>query len=270
MGIMKVVEPKDAKNIDILKEYAEYGDVQSDVKFAFTFDERENMCDIIVKHSLDDLVKDKSDVETAITIMYWLCGRYRHGNPPRGLASTRTPQGLMEFADNNNGRTNCRGLTLILAQLIRAYHIKAFHVTCLPYEEPFSDCHVVVCVYCESLSKCIMLDPSANLYLKNKNGEIINVEEFRDILIADEELIPNQEHTDWGNEGSMPNLDDYRDYMAKNLIRISRHKVNCYGHDSDDGRVVLIPKKYMENEAKNFNAEAQENFTMSRECFWKV
>jgi len=195
-----IVEPKDAEKIDILKEYAEYGDIESATRFEFKFDERENMFDIIETCNLDDLVKGKHDVEIAISMMYWLCGRYRHGNPPKGLASTRTPQGLMEFADNNNGRTNCRGLSLLLAQLIRAYSIKAFHVTCLPYEEPFSDCHVVVCVYCESLDKCIMLDPSANLYLKNKNDEIISVEEFRDILIADGELYPNKESTNWGVE----------------------------------------------------------------------
>ncbi len=52
----------------------------------------------------------------------------------------------MQFADENEGITNCRGLSLILAQLIRAYNIKAFHITCMPYEEPFSDCHVIVSV----------------------------------------------------------------------------------------------------------------------------
>ena len=176
----------------------------------------------------------------------------------------------MEFADKNKGRTNCRGLSLALAQFIRAYNIKAFHVTCMPYEEPFNDCHVVVCVYCESMGKYIMLDPSANLYLKNKVGEIIGVEELRDILIADEELFPNEEATNWGNEGRMTHLSNYRNYMAKNLIRIERYTVSGYGVDWNKGRVVLISKQYMENEGKNFSKSKRKNFITSREFFWQV
>jgi len=155
------VSPKPGRKIDTLTEYAEYGDIKTDVSFAFEFNEREHLLDMIEAHNLDGLVKGKSDAETAITLMRWLCGRYRHGNPPGWRETARTPQGLTAFADKNEGRINCRCLSLILAQLIRAYGIKAFHITCMPYEEPFDDCHVVVCVCCESLGKTIMLDPSA-------------------------------------------------------------------------------------------------------------
>jgi transglutaminase-like putative cysteine protease len=264
------VEPKDTAKIDILKEYADYGEIKTNGKFEYKFDERENIRDIIEKYNLDELVNGRSDVEIAIALMHWFCARYRHGNPQGGLAGTRTLQGLMEFADRNEGRTNCRGLSLALAQLMRAYNVKAFHITCYPYEEPFSDCHVVVCVYCDSLKKYIMLDPSANLYLKNSAGEIIGVEELRDVLIAGGELTPNDEATNWGNEGSMTDLTAYRDYMAKNLIRIERSFLSCYGNDSNGGSVILIPEKYMQNEAKNFNAEMQSKFITSRECFWQI
>ena len=258
-----IVAPKEASKIDILKEYAEYGDIKSDVKFEFKFDERENMVDVIEKYNLDELVKGKNDVETATTLLHWFCGLYRHGNPPGGLAGKRTPQEIMAFADKNEGRTNCRGLSLALAQIIRAYNLKAFHITCFPYEDPFDDCHVVVCVYCESMSKFIMFDPSNNLYIKNKAGEIIGVEEFRDILISGGELSPNEDwHKLWGS------FADYCDYMAKNLIRIRRYKINGYGLDGNG--VILIPDKYMQNEAKNFDEAEQKQFVTSREYFWQV
>ena len=266
------IRPKSASRLEVLKEYAEYGDIKTNAKFTYNFDERENLLDVIAKYNLDELVKGKNDVDTAIALMHWFCGRYRHGNPPGGLAKTRTPQGIMEFADNNGGKTNCRGLSLALAQLIRAFDIKAFHITCKPYEQPFDDCHVVVCVYCESLKKYIMLDPSANLYIKNKDNEIIGVDELRDILLADGELIPNEEATNWGNDGRMAKLDDYRDYMAKNLIRIERCIANGYGYDRKEGSVTLIPSKYMEVEANHtvFYKETKKNFMTSRESFWQV
>ena len=263
------VVPKDIAKIGILREYAEYGDIKADIKFEYKFDERENILDIIEKYKLDELVKGKSDIETAIALMHRFCEHYKHGNPPGGLAGTRTVQALMEFADKNEGRTNCRGLAIALSQIIRAYNIKAFHITCQPYEEPFGDCHVVVCCYCESLNKYIMLDPSTNLYLKNSAGTIIGVEELRDILIAGGELIPNEEATNWGKE-RMTDLSNYRDYMAKNLIRIDRSFLSCYGNDRDGGNIILIPEKYMQNEAKTFSDEMQKKFITSRECFWQV
>jgi hypothetical protein len=262
----KRYKPKATARIDILREYAEYGSVKTDARFKFKLDERKNMLDIIEKNNLDELVKGKNDMEIAIVLMNWLSSRYKHGNPPGSFPKKRTPQVLMEFADKNEGRINCRGLSIILTKLIRAYNIKAFHITCMPYEQPFDDCHVVVCVYCEKLNKWIMLDPSFNLYLKNKNGEIIGVDELRDILISDKELLANEDmKTAW-----IDTIKDYRDYMAKNLIRIERYIVNGHNYDAESGGVILIPEKYMQNEAKNFDAESHKNFITSRENFWQV
>ncbi|SDM93696.1 hypothetical protein SAMN05192585_10812 [Acetanaerobacterium elongatum] len=261
-----IVEPKSSSKVELLKEYSQYSTDNYNVEFEYKFDERENMLDIIKANNLDKLVEGKSDVETSIALMNWLCERYKHGNPPGGLAKTRTPQALMEFADNNDQTTNCRGLSLILSQLIRAYNIKAFHITCMPYEEPFDDCHVVVSVFCASLNRWIMLDPTYNLYLKNKSNEIIGIKELRDILIKGEELIANDEA---GYHNQKMNLSEYREYMAKNLIRLERGTVERYGSDEDDGLVILIPKKYSQNEAKNFEEQTQKCFMTSEHDFWK-
>ena len=112
--------------------------------------------------------------------------------------------------------------------------------------------------------------PSANLYLKNKSGEIIGVEELRDILIADGELIFNREATNWGHDVSMADscgFNGYREYMAKNLIRIRRYKINGYGIDGNG--VVLVPEKYMRNEVRNFDENYQKDCVTSREYFWR-
>lgn len=254
-----IVEPINLSRIEILREYAEYGNDEYDVTFEYKFDERENMLDIIEEYKLDELVEGKSDVDTAIALMNWLCERYKHGNPPNGLEDNQTPQALMEHADKNGGATNCRGLSLILAQLIRAYNIKAFHVTCMPYEQPFDDCHVVVSVYCESLSKWIMLDPSCNLYLTNENEEIIGVEELRDILVEGGKLSGNKKDV----------LSWYPEYMSKNLVRLARATVESYGSDGNHPTIMLIPEKYKQNEAKNFKEKYQDYFITSKEDFWK-
>lgn len=93
-----------------------------------------------------------------------------------------------------DNKTNCRRLSLILSQLLRAFNFKAYHITCCPYEEPFDDCHVIVNVYCPSLNKMIILDPTYNLYIMKESGTIIDVKEFRNALINDEKLIFNKDY----------------------------------------------------------------------------
>ena len=66
----------------------------------------------------------------------------------------------------------------MLVSLLRLNGVKAQHITCMPYEEPFEDCHVVVdCLL--PTGKRIMLDPTWRLYLMDKNGEYISLPELR-------------------------------------------------------------------------------------------
>jgi len=259
--------------IDILREYAAYGDIRFEGKFAYAWNERENMLDIIEPYNLDELVAGKNDMDVAITLMDWLHRHYKHGNPPGGLPDERTPQALMAAADRFDGRTNCRGLSLILAQLLRAYSIKAYHATCYPYEEPFDDCHVVVQAYSEHLGKWIMLDPTGNLYLKNAVGQIVCIDEFREILIAGGEIVSNHGQSNRDvTSGSEYTFKDYCDYMAKNLIRIVRGANHGYGIDyrtSGGTFITLMPEKYMNNEAQNLESEQNEIFITSKESFWR-
>ena len=265
--MMPPVELKEARRIEILREYAGYGEESSGVKFKFKFDERENLLDIIEKYNLDKLVEGKNDVETAIALLGFVCDNYKHNGGAMIPNDAVTVHAIMDYCDKNDSKTNCYGLSMMLAQLIRIYTLKAFHIRCMPYEQPFSDCHVVVSVYCESLNKWIMLDPTNRLYLKNKFGEIVGIHELRDILIEDDKLFANDD-ANWN--GNPFNLEDYREYMTKNLIRLERGIAEFYGSDMQDGCVILIPDKYMQNEAKNFDEEVQKNFISSERDFWEI
>ena len=86
------------------------------------------------------------------------------------MSSGRKITDIIEFCERNDNKTNCRGLAILLASLLRLNGIKAQHITCLPYEDPFDDCHVVVDCLLPS-GKRIMLDPTWRLFLKDKDGE---------------------------------------------------------------------------------------------------
>jgi hypothetical protein len=57
--------------------------------------------------------------------------------------------------------------------------------------------------------------------------------------------------------------------MAKNFIRLERYNLNAYGKDGGE-HVILIPEKYMQNEAKIFDESIRKNFITSMEYFWEI
>lgn len=54
-----------------------------------------------------------------------------------GLGKNRTLEGQIHFCEEHNGKVNCRGLAILLASVLRIKGIKARHITCMPYDEPF-------------------------------------------------------------------------------------------------------------------------------------
>mgnify|MGYP005792462171 CR=1 FL=1 len=96
--------------------------------------------------------------------------------------------------------------------------IKAQHITCLSYEEPFEDCHVVVDCLLPS-GRQTMLDPMWRLYLKDREEKYVSLSYLRELLLADEPIFENSA-ADYNETGFAKEY--YRDYMIKNSIRFSR------------------------------------------------
>lgn len=269
-----IVEESKLGKIELLREYAKYIEDQigefdnnSDKNFTYMNDEREKMLDIIENEKLDELTTNLDDVNLVIELMRYVCGKYKH-NGQSGMPYERSAHKIIEYCNNHDGKINCRGLAILLAQFIRAYGIKAFHITCLPYEEPFGDCHVVVCAFCKSINKWIMLDPTYCLYLKDKAGAILGIEDLRNSIIAGNEFIPNKDANYCGESFVDKYMEYYREYMAKNTIRLQRGRIVSYGCEDKQGNVVLIPEKYM-TEAENFCEEEKKHFITSPSVFWE-
>ena len=159
---------------------------------------------------------------------------------------------------------NCRGLAMLLASLLRSVGVKARHITCMPYEDPFNDCHVVVDCLMPS-GKRILLDPTYRLYLKDEAGEYVSLPRFRELLIAGEPVIANDNAS---YNGGAFDLEFYRNYMTKNTIRFSRGLLYMDGVDDYAVHViVLVPTNYP---VKNFTRLAQKDFVFDDRAFWRM
>ena len=248
--------------IDILRRYTEYERGGEDIPSEFVLcGEKPSILD---KYDYDSYVAGKSGDELAFALLSFVCDHFKH-NGSNGLAQDRSVTGLIKFCERNDMATNCRGLAILLASLLRMNGIKARHVTCLPYEEPCNDCHVVV--DCELPSGArVMMDPTYRLYLKDAKGEYVSLPRLREMLISGEEYYPN---ADAGYNGGAFDISGYREYMTKNTLRFQRSKLSADGYDDAGLIVELIPKDYPFGQF-DFLAWEKNAFVTDDRKFWEM
>ncbi len=82
---------------------------------------------------------------------------YCHDRKNRGTIAQ------MAFAAKQDLKTNCRGIAIILAGILRAYGFRASYVECWPGPQADQDIHVVCEFWCPDLRKQVLMDPSSNL-----------------------------------------------------------------------------------------------------------
>lgn len=245
---MHIINSKDIKpipteeRIEVLRKYSEFQGANKAKRISSKFVFGKDVPDILEKYNYEEFISqfEPNTDEMVFGLLNFVCNHFHHiGNAV--LPYKRGLEDIVGSCEESEGYTNCRGLSLILAELLRKNNIKARHITCMPYENPFSDCHVVVDCIMPS-GKRIMLDPTYRLFLTDEAGEYVSVQRFRDILIAGKTVTPN---ADASYNGGEFDLEFYRNYMSKNLFRFAVNTV-LDDSNSDNGvnEIELVPKGY--------------------------
>lgn len=256
----------DKTRIEILKQYAEYDrskEYGCDNEFVLWGD----IPQILEKYDYSKYINglNNTNDEIVFRLLDFVCDHFGH-NGSGGLGSGRSITDLIEFCERNDNKSNCRGLAILLAALLRLNGIKAQHITCLPYEDPFEDCHVVVDCLLPS-GKRIMLDPTWRLYLKDKEGNYVSLSHLRELLLADEPIFENQT-ADYNGTGFAKEY--HRNYMIKNTFRFARCTLNKDGVDgyTETSRYIeLIPQGYP---IDNFSEKKKADFVYNDVEFWRI
>ncbi|MBQ7338557.1 MAG: hypothetical protein IJW40_08935 [Clostridia bacterium] len=249
--------------IQALRKFAAYDpDIQKE-PHTDTYVLGGSLPDVLVRYDFYAAVKPDGTDATVFRTLNFVCDHFHH-NGCIGLAKERTIEGLIAFCEAHDGATNCRGLALLLAALLRLCGIKARHITCMPYEEPFDDCHVVVDCLMPS-GKRIMLDPTQRLYYKDEQGEYVSLQQLRRLLIDGEPIYPN---ADASYNGGAFDAEDNRNYMTKNTLRFSRGTYFKDGYDDRSvRRLALIPAGYP---IELFPARERNEFIYDEAAFWSI
>jgi len=261
----KVSVPESEKSrMELLKEFATY-DRSREEAYETEYRLGGEIPKILETYGFSEYIKnvDRLSDEIVFQMLNFVCNHFGHNGNIR-LSEKRDITGLIQFCEQHDGKTNCRGLAMLLASLLRLVGVKARHITCKPYEDPFSDCHVVVDCQLPS-GKRIMLDPTWRLYLTDAKGEYVSLEHFRELLLADEPIFANE---DASYNGGAFDLEYYRNYMTKNTIRFSRGTFYKDGADDYAVRhVELVPANYP---VKKFEYLVRKDFVFDDREFWRM
>lgn len=248
--------------IDLLRSFADYDRREE----TYTTDDVlwEEKPQILQKYDFASYVAQaKNPDNVAFHLLDFVCDHFHH-NGSIGHPEKRRVEDVIAFCEEHQGRTNCRGLSLLLAGLLRMQGIKARHITCMPCEEPFYDCHVVVDCLLPS-GKRVMLDPSWRLYLKDAKGEYVSLPHLREMLIAGDELFANANAAHNGEDFDMTY---YRHYMTKNTIRFTRGTLFQDGaDDTTRRRLELVPAKYPVDQ---LSEKERQTCVYNDETFWQM
>lgn len=258
-----IVPGTDETRINILKKYSAYSDKKRMNAFSYTYKLFEQPPHILQKYHYNQYISkaSKANDSIAFILLDFVCDHFKHDGSI-GTGQGRKVEDIIETCEKHGGKVNCRGLAILLASLLRMNGIKASHVTCMPYEDPFEDCHVVVDCLLPS-GKRIMFDPTYRLYLKAKDDTYVSLPNLRKMLINDEEYKANEQAS---YNGIGFNLDEQRQYMIKNTFRFSRGIISQDGYDDRSSqRVELIPSGYP---IDNFKGQNKREFVYSEDEFW--
>lgn len=261
----KVSVPESKKSrMELLKKFAKY-DRSREEAYVTQYVLGEEAPLILENYGFSDYIKDVNTAsdEIVFKLLDFVCDNFGH-NGNISFSGKCDIVDFIRFCEQHEGKMNCRGLAMLLASLLRLVGVKARHITCMPYEDPFSDCHVVVDCLLPS-GKRIMLDPSWRLYLTDADGEYVSLEHFRERLLSGEPVFAN---ADASYNGGDFDLEFYRNYMTKNTIRFSRGTLYKDGLDDYAARAVqLVPAEYP---VKNFSRLNQKEFVFDDRAFWRM
>lgn len=249
--------------IDVLKRYSDF-DRSKDENYKCEYTLGGKAPEILEKYGYSEYIKDfkQDNNDLVFSLLDFVCDHFQH-NGYGGTGGSGIEE-IIKFTENNSGKTNCRGLSIMLAALLRYNNIKARHITCMPYEDPFQDCHVVVDCLLPSGER-VMLDPTYRLYLTDKNNKYVSVPRLREMLLNDE---PTFENAKASYNGRGFSIADYRQYMTKNTFRFSHSTVMQDGIDHKNA-VQLIPKDYPTDKFTN-NGYRNTNFVYNDKVFWEM
>lgn len=244
----------------LLQMFSDFDRANSlNVEFIYTHDEPK-LIELNKRYELSKIAGDESDLTKTLNLLHWLSNNTFHNGNYNGLIPNNSID-LMNytFAKGEEAGVHCFALATILTDCYLSVGLKArkvFIMPCNPYE---ADNHVVTIVYINELRKWIMVDPSFDGYMMDKNGTILSPWEARQVLSEQEFIQLNPEFNyngDYSGEKYGETPKSYVEYMAKDLFYFCCTATSCSFHTNDDTAMFTVaPTGYGVKKSKISNIQ---------------
>ena len=262
-------ELSEKTNLSILKRAGGYekSDTVDLPLFYYETHESGRMKDVRRYFKLDSIAGNSDEISKILNIMYWIHNSIRHDGTNNALAEFSSID-LYHYHKATEKGINCRHLAIALNEMYLSMGWKSRYVVCLPKDEKDKDCHVINCVWVDSLQKWIWLDPTFAAYVKDENGTFLSINEVRERLLDGRPLELNED-ANWNNEKKQTKEEYLINYMAKNLYWL-QVPVNSQFNPESRYRndvikyVSLLPIGY-----KRSNMDNLGTITHDDEYFWQ-
>ena len=242
------------RRIEQLNNFPDFVDDGTQITFTFDLNRRDLYMDMIEEFGLDEITAGHEDVELMRVLLNWVSNNFpHHGNS--GLPDNRDAMSIIGYIRENPRGINCRGLAILLAEVLRLYGIEAKHITVIPPEDEHP-VHVVTHAFSRELQQWIMLDPTYGIYLTDENGNFMNLYTLRRAFAEGAPLFAN---ADAGHNNRRFNMREFRQFTACYLFRFSTGTHFGFGseHGDDDNlRLMLVPYSFsMPYDFRAFNLQ---------------
>ena len=223
--------------------------------------------DVKTYFKLDSIAGNGDEISKILNIMYWIHNNIKHDGNNYALAEFNSID-LYHYHKATGKGINCRHLAISLNEMYLSMGWKSRYVTCLPKEENDPDCHVINCVWVNSLQKWIWLDPTYAAYVKDENGIFLSINEVRERLIDGRPLVLNED-ANWNNQYKQTKEKYLFSYMAKNLYWLQVPVYSMFNPESryrnvGNEYVSLLPIAYTRS-----NMGSMGTITYNNEYFWQ-
>lgn len=214
-------------------------------RFTYQAAESRNLKEVRNYFQLDSVAGDGDELSKIVNLMLFVTENILYDGSNWALCEFDAID-LYNYHQTTGKGINCRHKAMVLNELYLAMGFKSRYVTCMPKDQFDPDCHVINCVYSETLGKWLWMDPSHGIYVTDEAGTPLGIEEVRSRLREDKPLVLNKEaklSKEW-----------YLDYyMAKNLYWIQCTNVSRFNtesryrsYDKDLKFIALTPVDYNE------------------------
>ena len=215
-----LVEPLKTYHLTILKDAKAYNfeDNRELPKFTYQSKENTSLANLRKEYNLDSIAGNGTETSKILNLMHWVHNVVKHDGASEN-PKVQNAINIISVCKTENRGVNCRMMATVLNECYLAMGIKSRHITCMPGEEIFDDCHVINMVYSKDLKKWLWIDPTFNAYVTNENGEMLSIQEVRESLVQNRPLVLNPD-ANWNNKIKQTKENYLETYMAKNLYRM--------------------------------------------------